>query len=254
MAHSPDGKVGVIVPAAGRGRRLGGHRKQFRVLGGKSVLVQTLYVFERHRSVDHIVVATPGEAVEPLTVELRRVGITKLHGVVSGGRTRQESVRAALEALPEDVDVVLIHDAVRPFVRRDRVGEVIDQVRRRGAASLALAVTDTLRRCDEDRFTETIPRKDLCRMQTPQGFRRDWILEAHDLAASDGYEATDDVDLVLRTGRDVFRVEGSLENVKITTPADWELATRFWDTWESIVAEEAREQIVVDETGWTSRT
>lgn len=254
MAQPPDGKVGVIVPAAGRGRRLGGHRKQFRVLGGKSVLVQTLLVFERHRDVDHVVVATPDEAVDPLTVELRRVGINKLHSVVSGGRTRQESVRSALDALPEDVDVVLVHDAVRPFVRRDRVAAVIDAVRENGAASLALAVSDTLRQCDEDRFTDTIPREGLCRMQTPQGFLREWILEAHELAASDGYEATDDVDLVLRMERDVFRVDGSVENVKITTPADWELATRFWSTWESIVAEEAREQIVVDETGWTSPT
>lgn len=254
MPHSQDGKVGVIVPAAGSGRRMGGHRKQFRVLGGKSVLVQTLLVFERHREIDHIVVATPGEAVDPLTVELRRVGITKLHGVVSGGRTRQESVRSALEALPADVDVVLIHDAVRPFVRRDRVAAVIDTVRRQGAASLALAVADTLRRCDEDRFTETVPRERLCRMQTPQGFRRDWILDAHEQAAADGYDATDDVDLVLRMGRDVIRIDGSVENVKITTPADWELATRFWETWESIVAEEAREQIVVDETGWASPT
>ncbi|NNF03274.1 MAG: 2-C-methyl-D-erythritol 4-phosphate cytidylyltransferase [Rhodothermales bacterium] len=253
MAHSPHGKVGVIVPAAGRGRRLGGHRKQFRVLGGKSVLVQTLLVFERHRSVDHIVVATPGEAVDPLTVELRRVGISKLHGVVSGGKTRQESVRAALDALPEDVDVVLIHDAVRPFVRHDRVGAIIDAVRSRGAASLAVAVADTLRRSEGDRFTETVPRESLCRMQTPQGFRRDWIVDAHERAASEDYRATDDVDLVLRTGKDVVRVEGSVENVKITTPADWELATRFWDTWESVVAEELREQIVVDETGWAPR-
>jgi 2-C-methyl-D-erythritol 4-phosphate cytidylyltransferase len=250
MAAIPDGKVGVIVPAAGRGRRLGGHRKQFRVLGGKSVLVQTLLVFERHRRIDHIVVATPEEAVDPLTVELRRVGISKLHGVVSGGETRQESVRSALEKLPEDVDVVLVHDAVRPFVRRDRVSAVIEAVRHRGAASLALAVADTLRRCEADRFTETVPRERLCRMQTPQGFRKDWLVDAHARAAADGYDATDDVDLVLRTKKEVFRVDGSVENVKITTPADWELATKFWDTWEEIVGEETREQIVVDETGW----
>ena len=243
------GHVGVIVPAAGRGSRMGGHRKQFRVLGGRSVLVQTLLVFERHREVDHIVVATPEEAVEPLRAELKRVGISKLYDVVSGGSTRQASVRAALDGMPEDVDVVLIHDAVRPFVRRARVSAVIDAVREHGAASLALGVADTLRRCDDDTFGETVPREGLCRMQTPQGFRRDWILEAHDRAERDGYTATDDVDLVQRTGKSVRRVDGRAENIKITTPDDWDGATRYWPLWEQVLEDEDREQIVVDETG-----
>jgi 2-C-methyl-D-erythritol 4-phosphate cytidylyltransferase len=247
------GQVAVIVPAAGEGRRLGGHRKQFRVLGGKSVLVQTLLVFERHSQVDHIIVATPEEAVIPLTDELRRVGITKLHSVVKGGASRQASVRAALESIPDEVDVVLVHDAVRPFVRMSKVKNVIDAVRNYGAASLAIGISDTVRRIthsdnDQVKFGQTEPRDKLVRMQTPQGFRADWLMMAHEAAAHKGVEATDDVDLVQKIGHAVIGVEGCSSNVKITTPEDWEYATHFWEHWVTVLRQEEREQIVGQET------
>jgi len=222
----------VIIPAAGSGKRLGGRRKQFRELGGRPVLVQTLLVFERHPMVRHIVVATPKDAVRPLRQELRRIGITKLDRVVAGGESRQESVRAALESVPDEVDLVLVHDAVRPFVRMGLVEGVIAAVREFGAAAPAIPVTDTLRSAADGVFGSTVDRTGLHRMQTPQGFRRDWLREAHEAAAGDGYWATDDVELVARTGREVRLVEGSEDNVKITTPDDWERATAFWSTWE----------------------
>ena len=247
------GQVAVIVPAAGEGRRLGGHRKQFRVLGGKSVLVQTLMVFERHSKVDHIIVATPEEAVIPLSDELRRIGITKLRAVVKGGESRQASVRAALDQLPDDVDVVLVHDAVRPFVRLSSVSAVIKAVRDHGACYLAVGISDTVRRIENNdkgvlMFGETQPREELARMQTPQGFRIDWLMQAHEVAATRGTEATDDVDLVQKIGHPVVGVEGCLYNVKITTPADWDHAKRFWDHWQTILRQEEREQIVGQET------
>lgn len=237
MSHSDAtrGKVAVLIAAAGRGKRMGGARKQFRELGGKPVLVQTLFVFERHPGVDYILVATPREAVRPLRQELRRVGVTKLVGVVAGGDTRQASVLAALEAVPDDVGVVLVHDAVRPFVREGLVTQVIDCVRTDGAGSPAIQVTDTLRKGSDGFFRETIDRNGLFRMQTPQGFRRDWLLEAHGRAMEDEYEATDDVDLVRRIGHDVRIVPGSEDNVKITTPDDWERATTYWSVWEHIL-------------------
>lgn len=249
---SSSSKVAVIIPAAGQGTRLGGHRKQFRVLGGKSVLVQTLLVFERHRAVDHIIVATPSDAVEPLDAELRRVGIDKLLQVVEGGDSRQESVHKALAAVPDNVDVVLIHDAVRPFVRMSSVAAVIKETREAGAASLALPITDTVRkiRRAEGRvvFGRTVPREELVRVQTPQGFRADWIREAHRAAAEEGWEATDDVDLVQRLGHPVVPVSGSSMNIKITTPEDWTAALRYWPEWEGIMQAEEREQIVGQET------
>ncbi len=154
------------------------------MLGEKPVLVQTLNVFERHPEVHHIIVATPAEAVRPLRQELRRVGITKLKSVVSGGTTRQDSVAAALAACPESVGIVLVHDAVRPFVRLSQVSEVIKAARTHGAGALAIPMVDTLRRGAVGFFEETVDREDLMRMQTPQGFRRDWFSEAHQKAAS----------------------------------------------------------------------
>lgn len=249
---SPNGQVAVIIPAAGQGTRLGGHRKQFRVLGGKSVLVQTLLVYERHVRVHHIIVATPADAVDPLGVELRRIGISKLHDVVTGGDSRQASVKAALEAVPTEVDVVLIHDAVRPFVRMSSVEQVIDETRRSGAASLALPITDTVRRIKavdgKVRFGETVPREQLVRIQTPQGFRTAWLREAHEKAVEEGWQATDDVHLVQKLGRDVSAVPGTRMNLKITTPEDWEAAVRYWPEWEHVLAREEREQIVGQET------
>lgn len=244
---SKDNEVAVLIPAAGEGTRLGGRRKQFRMLGGKPMLVQTLDVFERHPEVDHIIVATPAEAVRPLRQELRRIGITKLMNVVSGGLTRQDSVAAALGETPDSVEVVLVHDAVRPFVRLSQVSAVIKAARDEGAGALAVPVTDTIRKGDENLFAETVPREKLYRMQTPQGFRRNWFQDAHVAAADNEYYATDDVDLVQHKGYPVQIVEGGELNVKITTPEDWERATQFWPMWEKILHLESREREVMAE-------
>jgi len=244
---SKGNEVAVLIPAAGEGTRLGGRRKQFRMLGGKPMLVQTLDVFERHPEVDHIIVATPAEAVRPLRQELKRIGITKLMTVVSGGLTRQDSVAAALAETPDTVEVVLVHDAVRPFVRLSQVSAVISAARKEGAGALAVPVTDTIRKGDENLFGVTVPREKLYRMQTPQGFRRNWFQDAHEAADKNNYYATDDVDLVQHKGYPVQIVEGGELNVKITTPEDWERATQFWPMWEKILHLESREREVMAE-------
>ena len=223
-----DSKVAVLVPAAGCGERMGGQRKQFRLLGGETLLAQTVRLFDRHPGVHHIVVAAPLDEVEQLPSYLSGAGISKLYRVVPGGRTRQESVAAALEAVPNGVDLVLVHDAVRPFVPTDRIDAVIEAVRTFGAAALAVKVTDTLRRCADSIFGDTVSRQGLYRMQTPQGFRKDWFLEAHRAARQEGFEETDDVALVQRLGKSVRIVEGSAANMKVTTPEDWKLAQALW--------------------------
>ena len=236
MHDQETGTVAVLIPAAGQGTRLGGHRKQFRRLGGEPLLVQTLRVFERHGEVDYLLVAAPVEATDALEAEFRRVGLSKLTAVVAGGDTRQASVGAALKAVPSDVEVVLVHDAVRPFVAAAHLSAVIQAVREFGAAALALPVVDTVRYGLDAHFGDTVPRAGLYRMQTPQGCRRDWFEEAHAQACRRPFQATDDVELVQRLGRPVQIVEGSPRNIKITTPEDWELAQLLWPHWEAEMA------------------
>lgn len=237
--HRPDAEseVAVLVPAAGKGTRLGGTRKQFRTLGGQPLLIQTLRTFERHPAVHHLVVAAPPDQVRDTSDALQAAGLTKLLAVVGGGDSRQASVRLALRAVPSAADVVLVHDAVRPFVTADSIAAVIEAVRRRGAAALAIPVADTLRRVDDDTFEETVPRANLYRMQTPQGARRTVFEAAHRHAARDGVTATDDVELVQQLGHDVRIVPGSARNFKITTPEDWALAQQLWPHWNESIAE-----------------
>ena len=170
MPDQESGTVAVLIPAAGQGTRLGGNRKQFRRLGGEPLLVQTLRVFERHSEIDYLLVAAPAEATEALETELLRVGLSKLLAVVAGGATRQASVRAVLAAVPADVDVVLVHDAVRPFVAAGHLSAVIKAVRTVGAAALALPVVDTMRygveACFGDRGARAGPTSSSIRLTT----------------------------------------------------------------------------------------
>lgn len=230
-ARARSDEVAVLIPAAGRGRRLGGQPKQFRVLGEHPVLVQVLLSFERHPAVGHAVVAAPEDQVADVTDRLRAAGLSVLTAVVGGGADRQASVRHALRAVPDPVDAVLVHDAARPFVAAAQIGAVVQAVRADGAASLAVPVADTLRRGDGDRFGDTVSRRALYRMQTPQGFRRGWLEEAHRRAATDDVASTDDVALVQRVGHAVTQVSGSRRNFKITTPDDWTLAQQLWPSW-----------------------
>ncbi|MFB6247946.1 MAG: 2-C-methyl-D-erythritol 4-phosphate cytidylyltransferase [Salinibacter sp.] len=232
----PPDDVAILVPAAGEGRRLGGARKQFRTLGDRPLLVQVLLLFERHPAVGHLIVAVPEPHVQEVSDRLQAEGLSTLGAVVSGGDSRQSSVRHALRAVPGPVEIVLVHDAVRPFVQAEEIAAVVREARAHGAASLAMPVADTLRRADDGVFGETVPRQALYRMQTPQGFRRAWLEEAHrqaaqaDASGHDGRPATDDVGLVQRTGRDVRLVEGRRRNFKITTTGDWQMAQQLWAT------------------------
>ncbi len=221
---SPD--VAVILPAGGQGFRLGGERKQFRRLGGKPIYLQTLRVFLEHPRVAHIVLVVPEDAMPSVRETLHRDGIDT-PTVVAGGKTRQQSVFAGLLSCPPS-SYVLVHDAVRPFIRPEQVSEVIRAVERYGAAAPAIPVTDTVRRAEEGLFGQTVSREDLFAMQTPQGFRTDWLLEAHRRAADEGFESTDDVELVRRIGHPVHVAPGDPLNIKITGPYEWDLARRLW--------------------------
>jgi 2-C-methyl-D-erythritol 4-phosphate cytidylyltransferase len=201
-------------------------------LGDRPLLVQVLLVFERHPAVGHIIVSVPENHVSDVRARLQAEGITTLTAVVSGGDSRQASVRHALRAVPAPVELVLVHDAVRPFVAADEVQRVAAATREHGAAALALPVADTLREASDDEvFGDTVPRDDLYRMQTPQGFRRAWLESAHAAATEGEALVTDDVALVQQAGRSVRVVQGSRRNFKITTPPDWDLAKALWPAW-----------------------
>ena len=215
--------VAAVIVAAGRGVRMGaGRPKAFVRVGGETILERSVRAFASHPRIGRIVVAVadPSEAIHALGTLAARVVL------VRGGAERQESVRAGLGAIPEDeADIVLVHDAARPLVGRELVDAVIEAAGTGGAAVPATALTSTVKRVAEDgRVEETVPRDRLRLAQTPQGFLAPILRRAYAVAARDGYVGTDDAALVERTGGRVRVVEGSEENIKITTPVDLLLA------------------------------
>lgn len=224
-------KVAVVVPAAGNGSRMGGAPKQFRPLGGAPVLVQTLRRFDAYADTCALIVAAPEGDIAETRALLLAAGFRAPVTVVAGGATRQQSVARAVEALPPACEVVLVHDAVRPFVSPDVIEAVVAEARLYGAAAPAIPIADTVRRAEGAAFGETVPRDGLYLIQTPQAFRCALLAEAHahPLAA----EATDDAALVMAAGHAVRLVAGTPRNFKLTTPDDWALAEALWPLWRA---------------------
>ena len=215
--------VVALVPAAGRGLRMGGSvPKQFLSVGGEPLIVQSLRILQAAHVVDQIILAVPSADIEYCKNEIvSRHRFTKVTKVVAGGAERQDSVRYALAQVPSDTDIVLIHDAVRPFVTQRMIDEVVAAARKEGAAIIALPMRDTVKQVRTDGMIErTVDRTPLWLAQTPQAFRRDWIETAHRKAHTEGVRATDDAFLVEWLGYSVAVVEGSGENIKVTRPED----------------------------------
>jgi 2-C-methyl-D-erythritol 4-phosphate cytidylyltransferase len=228
-------KVIVIIPAAGLGTRMAppGKKtaisKQFFEINGTPILVHTLRVFARNRQVNKILVALRKTEMQQFRSRLEQERIAEKVELVEGGEHRQDSVAnalATLKAAPDDV--VLVHDAVRPFVDDEIIGNIVHEVEKRGAAIAGLPASDTIKQVERVAegaiITSTIPRERVVQAQTPQGFRYELIKRAFDSAAADGFTGTDEASLVERLGESVWVVMGSARNIKITTPADMELA------------------------------
>jgi 2-C-methyl-D-erythritol 4-phosphate cytidylyltransferase len=223
MNPAASGRTAALVPAAGRGERLGpGMPKALRPLAGVPMLVHALRALTMSRVVDLVVVAAPADEVEAVAALLGEQAVDAI--VVSGGDTRQDSVARALLALPDDVDVVLVHDAARPLVPAEVVVAVVSAVRAgRSAVVPAVPVVDTIKQIDaEGRVLATVDRAALRAVQTPQGFAREVLRAAH--ATADLGSATDDAGLVELMGVDVHVVPGHEEAFKVTTPLDVVLA------------------------------
>lgn len=219
--------LAVVIPAGGAGARFGGRTpKQFLPFGAAPIVVVTARHFARHPSVDAIVVAAPEAFVTRTRRILAPLARRARLAVVAGGRTRQDSVWLALQAVPEDVQIVVVHDAVRPLITAKLVDAVVAAAQAAGAAICALPVAETLKRVRDGVVESTVDRSELWAVQTPQAFRAGLLREAHEKARRDGVVGTDDAMLVERLGHPVRVVPGLVENVKITTPADLRRARR----------------------------
>lgn len=217
------GRAVALVPAAGRGLRMGGPvPKQFLSLGGQPLVVHSLRALQASPVVREIILAVPqAEREYCLTHIVTPHRFTKVTKIVSGGHERQDSVRHALAAVEPDSDIVLVHDAVRPFLTGRMIEDVVRAAVAAGAAIVALPMRDTVKQVGAGRVIErTVDRRPLWLAQTPQAFRRDWLEEAHRKAHLEGVHATDDAYLLEWLGYPVLVVEGSGENIKVTRPED----------------------------------
>ncbi|HZM48999.1 MAG TPA: 2-C-methyl-D-erythritol 4-phosphate cytidylyltransferase [Vicinamibacteria bacterium] len=210
----------AVLVAAGRGERMGaGRAKAFLPLAGRALLLRAAEAFEAAPEVEAIVAVVPADeqrAARDLLAPLRKVT-----AVVAGGATRQDSVRAGLEALPSAFDgIVLVHDAARALIEPALIASVVRAAAETGAAIPVLPLVDTIKRVRDGAVGETLDRSELAAAQTPQGVRRALLQEALDEAARKGITVTDEAMAVEHLGRRVAAVVGSPRNLKITTPHD----------------------------------
>ena len=223
--------VGVVLVAAGQGARAGGETpKQFREVAGVPLVLRALRPFAAHPAVRHVaLVVPPATAVRPPEWLATLRGGTL--GIVSGGAQRQDSVAAGVSSLPVECDIVLVHDAARPFVSRAVIDAVVDVARGGRAALAAVPVSDTVKETAPSAdpagpvpVLRTVPRQALWRAQTPQGFPRPLLERALAAAAASGKSATDDAQMVEWLGEEVVIVPDDSGNMKVTTAFDFELA------------------------------
>jgi 2-C-methyl-D-erythritol 4-phosphate cytidylyltransferase len=237
-------KVVVIIPAAGLGTRMAPASdarnkkptasKQFSEIGGTPILIHTLRKFAASPEVAEIYVALRANEVTGFQTRLK--ADKELSGkkieLVEGGEHRQQSVAHAIDAVrAAGDDIVLVHDAVRPFVTEEIIHDVIEAAQKYGAAIAGMPAVDTIKQVERTSegavITATVPRERVVMAQTPQGFRYRVLKQAFDEATADGFLGTDEASLVERSGHEVAVVMGSPRNIKITTPADMELAEFF---------------------------
>jgi 2-C-methyl-D-erythritol 4-phosphate cytidylyltransferase len=228
-------RIAAIVPAAGLGTRMGADQpKQFLELDGVPLIIFTLRRLASSTAITDFLISTRAEDVMSLQDKVAKAQLGRPARVVHGGDTRQQSVANALAQVDPSTEIVLVHDAVRPFVTREQIERLIAEARGRGAAILGLPAIDTIKEVKRARLPEdmalisaTIPRERIVMAQTPQAFSYQLLRDAFRKAQEDGVTASDEAALVERFGHDVFVVQGSERNIKITRPSDMELA-RFY--------------------------
>lgn len=218
----------AIIPAAGVGVRMGGGTpKQFLSLEGVPIFVHTLRKFVASDAIDGLLLALRAEDMERAQVDVDREHFPKPVRLVPGGATRQETVARALAETPPATEIVVVHDAVRPFIELAMIQRVVEAARKDGGAILGIPSVDTVKQVERQIILGTIPRERIVLAQTPQAFRYAIIKEAFARAAADGFNGTDESSLAERLGHNVTVLMGSDRNIKITKPSDLPLARLY---------------------------
>lgn len=219
----------AVIVAAGKGRRMGTEiSKQFLPLCGKEILAHTVEKFEKAACIRDIILVTGGDALQDVRQMAQEYGWKKIISVTEGGRERQDSVFLGLQQVPQDTEIVLIHDGVRPFVTEEILERSIAAAKETGGCVAGVPAKDTIKVCDAEGFAIATPdRSTLRQIQTPQTFRRKEILAAYEKAKADGFLGTDDASVAEHSGFAVRVIMGSYRNIKITTKEDLLIGAAF---------------------------
>ena len=213
-------KVGAIIPAAGRGKRIGASvPKQFLKIQGRPLLHHTLMVFASCKLIDYVVLVMPRTDVDEMGEDwLNKYDIVR--EVVVGGEQRQDSVYNGFNSLEEGTDIVVVHDGVRPFTTPQMITATVEAAQQHGAAITAIPVSDTVKQAADGFVKQTVSRDGLWRVQTPQAFQCGLLQQAFKKAKKDSYYGTDEGSLIEYLGERVRIVPGSELNIKITRKED----------------------------------
>jgi len=218
-------KASAIIVAAGSGTRLGlATPKAFVPIGGTSLLLRVLQTIGMVEAIGEVVLAVPAGAQKSARAEANAAGLQIPVKIIEGGAERQDSVRLALALTSVEADLIVVHDAARPFATLTMFSACIAAAAQSGGAVVAILAADTLKRIEGRTIVATVPRENLWQAQTPQAFRREPLVRAHEWAMRERITVTDDAYLVERLGMTVQVVEGSALNLKITTPDDLRMA------------------------------
>ncbi len=216
-------KISAIIVAAGKGKRMGeGYNKQYILLAGKPIVARTIEVFENVGSIDEIVlVVGKGEIDLARKDIIHKYNFKKVVKIIEGGTERQDSVYNGLKAIDVNCNIVLIHDGARPFITGNIIEKSIKAAKDAGACVVAVRVKDTIKVVNKNMEVDYTPDRDiLWAVQTPQAFEHKLLLEAYKKLRADNIKVTDDAMLVEKLGHIIKIIEGSYENIKITTPED----------------------------------
>ncbi len=231
-------ETSVVIVAAGKGKRMGkDYNKQYIPLAGKPIIAHTIEIFEKTDLIGEIILVVGRGEIDSVKRDIiYKYNFGKVVKIVEGGAERQDSVYNGLKAVNANCDIVLVHDGARPFVTGRIIEKSIETAKDVGACAVAVRVKDTIKVVKENMEVDYTPNRDmLWAVQTPQAFRYGLLLKAYEKLQADNIKITDDAMLMENSGHTVKIIEGSYENIKITTPEDLILAEGIFKKRENIL-------------------